>query len=155
MKRIRVDEAETSLLLDADSSARLGRIRQHGTAAELTVRKLVTRLGDRYTTKNRDLPGSPDLANRRRGWVIFVHGCFWHAHANCSRATVPKRNKKFWRAKFEANRARDARAIEALKAMGFHTLVIWECELRDEEKVTRQLRNSLHKVRRVETERTR
>ncbi|MES1174034.1 MAG: DNA mismatch endonuclease Vsr [Myxococcales bacterium] len=148
MKRRRVDEAATSLLLDADTSARLGRIRQHGTAAELIVRRLVTRLGIRYRTKNRDLPGSPDLANRRKGWAVFVHGCFWHAHAKCSRATIPKRNKPFWRAKFAANIARDARAMAGLKQLGFRTLVIWECELRDEEKVRQRLHNKLLQVRR-------
>ena len=72
-----------------DTSARMGNIRQRGTEPELAVRAMLTALGVRYRTGNRDLPGSPDLANRGRHWAIFVHGCFWHAHPGCVKATMP------------------------------------------------------------------
>jgi len=119
----------TDLVVDSNTSARLGRIRQSGTNAELAVRRLVSSLGARYRVSNRDLPGSPDLANRSKRWAIFVHGCYWHSHENCSRATVPKRNRAFWEAKFVANRARDARAILQLRAQGYRVSVVWECEI--------------------------
>jgi DNA mismatch endonuclease (patch repair protein) len=68
------------------------------------------------------------VANRRRGWAVFVHGCFWHAHAGCPRATLPKRNRQFWVDKLAANRRRDERSLRDLRQLGYRTLVVWECE---------------------------
>jgi DNA mismatch endonuclease (patch repair protein) len=120
------------LITDEATSARLGRIRQRGTLPELAVRRIVSSFGARFTTSNRDLPGSPDLANRRRGWAIFVHGCYWHSHEGCPRATIPTRNRSFWEEKFTANRARDRKTIRELRRAGFRTLVVWECETKSE-----------------------
>ena len=74
---------KAALRTDATTSARMSRIRQSGTAPEMTIRRAVATLGLRYTVDNRDLPGSPDLANRSRCWAIFVHGCYWHRHGVC------------------------------------------------------------------------
>lgn len=104
-------------------------VRQHGTSAELRVRELLTEMGLFYRCGNRDLPGSPDLANRTRAWAVFVHGCFWHRHTGCARTTTPKRNRPFWTEKFQQNRRRDARALAALRRLGFTTIVVWECEV--------------------------
>lgn len=105
------------------------------------MRGLVRRLGHFFRTRNPDLPGSPDLANRSRKWAIFVHGCFWHAHRRCStsRATPPKRNADLWAEKFARNRARDRRAVRSLRQLSFSTLVVWQCELRDESRLARRL----------------
>ena len=120
------------LILDPSTSERMGGIRQKGTAAELAVRRIATSLGLHYRISNRDLPGSPDLANRSRKWAIFVHGCFWHRHAGCSRTTTPRRNRAFWVAKFEANIARDARVQSELRDLGYRVVVLWECEVERE-----------------------
>jgi DNA mismatch endonuclease (patch repair protein) len=128
MSRVLVGPDGRPLDLDAATSVRLGKIRQKDTAPEQLVRKLVAGLGVRYTLRNRDLPGSPDLANRKRRWTIFVHGCFWHSHRGCMRATIPKRNREFWVAKFEANRRRDERAVARLRRMGLAVSVVWECD---------------------------
>jgi DNA mismatch endonuclease (patch repair protein) len=125
------------LVVDPTTSRRLARIRQRDTSAEQLVRHQVHALGGRYRINNRDLPGSPDLANRAKGWAIFVHGCFWHAHLNCGRATVPKRNRKFWLDKFAANRARDRRVKATLRRLGFRVGVIWECEAEDAVRLSR------------------
>ena len=117
------------LVFDRKTSVRMAGVRRHGTSAELRVRELLKELGHYYRCENRDLPGSPDLANRARGWAVFVHGCFWHRHAGCTRTTTPKRNRPFWVEKFEQNRRRDARAITALRRLGFTTVVVWECEV--------------------------
>lgn len=109
----------------------MGRIRQRDTEPEQVVRRTLTANGHAFRTRNRDLPGSPDVANRRCRWAVFVHGCFWHAHRGCAKATVPTRNREFWTAKFAANVARDAAAVEALEQRGFVVIVIWECETRD------------------------
>src|SRR5262249_34210676 len=136
----RTRSAKPALLVDPATSARLGRIRQKDTAAELAVRRVLHELGLRLRIRNRDLPGAPDAANRSRRWAIFVHGCFWHSHAGCRRATVPKRNRDFWLEKFIENRARDARVLRALRRRGYRTLVVWECELERAAKLGRRLR---------------
>jgi DNA mismatch endonuclease (patch repair protein) len=117
-------------------------VRQRDTRAELVVRNILwCVLGARYRTRNRDLPGSPDIANRSRRWAVFVHGCFWHHHRGCYRATIPKRNRAFWLDKFQANRARDARALRRLRRLGFRCLVVWECQIdRDPRAIAARLR---------------
>ena len=138
--------SKVALIVDTATSKRMGRIRQHGTKAELQTRAILTELGLRYRTKNRDLPGSPDVANRSGRWAVFVHGCFWHAHANCKRATVPKRNRDFWKAKLRANKSRDLLAIDSLRALGFAVVVIWECELVHPDRVKARLRSKLRRA---------
>lgn len=107
----------------------MGRVRQRGSAAELAVAALLRRLGAAYRKNVRRLPGSPDFANRKRRWAVFVNGCFWHRHTGCARATTPKANREFWLEKFAANRARDARAVRQLRRMGFRVLIVWECQV--------------------------
>jgi DNA mismatch endonuclease, patch repair protein len=116
---------------DAATSARMSRIRQTGTAPELAVRRAVATLGLRYTTNNKDLPGSPDLANRSRRWAIFVHGCYWHRHEGCYMATTPRTNTEFWLNKFSRNVERDNDAQATLRRAGYRVLTFWQCELGD------------------------
>lgn len=118
-----------TLITDPTTSRRLGLVRQRDTRPETLVRKILHSKGVRFRVRNRDLPGSPDIANRRRKWAIFVHGCFWHRHHGCAKATIPKRNRAFWLAKFDANIARDRLALSRLAEVGYTTVVIWECEL--------------------------
>lgn len=125
MKAVPTSEARSRLL---------ARVRQRGTAAELAVGVVLRRLGLSYRKNVRSLPGSPDFANRRRRWAVFVQGCFWHAHTGCRRATTPRANREFWIAKFARNRGRDAEAVRALRRMGFRVVLIWECELEDAER---------------------
>lgn len=131
--------------MDGETSKRLGRIRQHGTSAELTVRRLLHTLGHRFRVHNRDLPGSPDIANRSRKWAVFVHGCFWHRHPDCKRTTTPSRNREFWLQKFAANVARDARVQGALHEQGYRVIVVWECHLEDVKRL-KKLRRVLAKL---------
>jgi DNA mismatch endonuclease (patch repair protein) len=132
------------LVVDPATSLRLSRVRQKGTSAELLVRSLLHRLGFRFRVGGRGLPGRPDVANVSRGWAVLVHGCYWHAHEGCRRATVPKRNRAFWEAKFAANSARDRRVLEALRAMGIRPVVVWECEVEERPAaVARRLRRVL------------
>lgn len=127
------------LEVDDATSQRMANIRQHGTTPELTVRAIVRALGRRYRTMNRDLSGSPDLANRKRRWAIFVHGCFWHRHPGCRLTTTPRRNQKFWLAKFRRNIERDGAAVARLEADGYAVAVVWECETRDAHRLALRL----------------
>lgn len=132
-----------SVFTTAAVSARMGRVRQRGTSPELAVRLAVRVLGMRYRVVNRDLPGSPDIANRARRVAIFVHGCYWHRHSGCAKATTPRANRAFWLAKFARNRARDRASVRALEEMGFRVVVIWECETRDSRALVERLRSEL------------
>ncbi len=113
---------------DRKTSQRMAGIRQRDTEAELIVRSILHRAGLRFRTNARDLPGSPDIVNRKRRWAVFVHGCFWHSHPRCPRATVPKRNCEFWLDKLRRNRLRDRRRLRELLRLGYRAVVVWECE---------------------------
>ena len=127
-------------------SQRMGRVRQSGTTPELRVRQVCSSLGMRYRTRNRDLPGSPDLANRSRQWAIFVHGCYWHRHQGCSRATTPKSNREFWLAKFARNCERDRQSYSALETKGYAVLVVWECETENSFRLYKTLQRFARRV---------
>lgn len=111
-------------------SRRMASVRSRNTAPERKARSIVHALGARFRVGNRDLPGSPDLANRTKRWAVFVHGCFWHSHQQCLRATQPKTNRVYWRAKFRANRTRDVAVVTRLQELGFRVLIVWECDLK-------------------------
>jgi DNA mismatch endonuclease Vsr len=118
----------TTLKTDPETSARMKRIRQANTKPELLVRKWLAAHGLRFRVKNRDLPGSPDIANRTKRWVVFVHGCFWHGHEGCAKATVPKSNTDFWIEKIARNKRRDRAKEAQLRESGFDVHVVWQCE---------------------------
>jgi len=128
---------------DREAFLRLSRQRQEDTRPERLVRRLLAGLGHRFRLHNRDLPGSPDCANRTRRWVVFVHGCYWHHHPGCPRATVPKRNRAWWKEKFRDNRRRDARVAAALATDGYRVVTIWECECEDVVTLQKRLRHEL------------
>ncbi|MPV69064.1 very short patch repair endonuclease [Burkholderia sp. BE17] len=100
------------------------------TGPELTVRKLLHRLGYRYRLNVRGLPGTPDIVFAGRKKVIFVHGCYWHGH-NCKKGALPKSSVDYWGPKIQANRDRDARNVADLTQAGWSVLTVWQCELRD------------------------
>ena len=114
---------------DAARSALMARVRQQGTGPERAVAILLRSLGLSYRKNVRGLPGSPDFANKRKRWAVFVHGCFWHGHKGCRFATIPKRNRDFWLEKFARNRARDAGAVRELRRRGFKVSIVWGCEV--------------------------
>jgi DNA mismatch endonuclease (patch repair protein) len=118
----------TKLFTTATTSARMARVKQRSTVPERKVRRACTAIGMRYRIANAGLPGSPDLANRSRKWAIFVHGCYWHRHAACPKATFPRTNVGYWSKKFARNIARDEAAQVRLKSLGFVVLTVWECE---------------------------
>lgn len=139
--------AKHGFVTDAATSRRMGRIRQKATKPELAVRKAVRELGMSYRTSNRDLPGSPDLANRSKRWAIFVHGCYWHRHDGCNRTTTPTRNRALWVTKFQDNVARDKARIKQLGRSGFRVLVVWECDTEQHERLKQLLRKGMPDIR--------
>lgn len=111
-----------------ERSAAMAKVRAKDTTPEMTVRRAIWRLGYRYRLHPADLPGRPDIVLPRHRLIIFVHGCFWHRHERCRRATWPKSNTAFWMDKFAANVARDRRKEAALATAGWRVATIWECE---------------------------
>jgi len=129
-------------VFDAEKrSAVMRAVKSSNTAPERAVRAAVRALGyaRRYRLDGAALPGKPDLVFGPMRKAIFVHGCFWHGH-DCKRgARQPKDNAAYWRAKIARNRARDVDVVKALKAEGWKSLAIWECETRDAEKLSAKL----------------
>ncbi len=91
------------------------------------MRRLLFNRGFRFRLNRADLPGKPDIVLTKWKTVIFVNGCFWHAHQGCKKATMPETRTEFWRKKLEGNRARDLREYEELRNLGWRVLVVWQC----------------------------
>lgn len=111
----------------------MAKIRGWDTKPELALRSLLHRHGYRFTVrgpKNKSLPGRPDLVLPKYRTVIFVHGCYWHGHEHCKHFRLPSSRTEWWTAKIEGNRARDLRNENALRALGWHVVTIWECALK-------------------------
>jgi DNA mismatch endonuclease (patch repair protein) len=119
-------------------------VRSKDTKPELTVRKLVFSMGFRYRIHGSGLPSKPDLVFSRKKKAIFVHGCFWHRHLGCKKATTPASNTEYWLPKFIRTVERDKESLEALRSMGWKTLVVWECELKDMDALASKLRAFLN-----------
>lgn len=123
----------------AKRSANMAAIHSKDTGPEIEVRRILHSLGFRYRLHVRSLPGQPDLVFPSRRKVIFVHGCFWHRHAKCRYASLPKTRTEFWQRKFESNLVRDRKVKRELKRIGWEALTVWTCELKKSEKVTKRL----------------
>ena len=116
----------------ASSPAALRRMqaaRQRDTAPELAVRSELHRRGLRFYVDRQPIPSlrrRADIVFPRRRLAIYVDGCFWHG---CPvHGTWPKANAEWWRAKIEANRARDRDTDRRLEEAGWRALHAWEHE---------------------------
>jgi DNA mismatch endonuclease, patch repair protein len=125
----------TDRISKARRSANMRAVRSRNTRPEVVVRQIAFRLGYRFRLHRRDLPGKPDIAFPGRQKVIFVHGCFWHQHKGCRRATVPKSNTRFWLPKLARNTARDAEQLTAIRKRGWRALIVWECEIKNQRRL--------------------
>lgn len=105
-------------------------IRSKNTRPEMLVRRFLFSRGFRYRIHAKTLPGTPDLAIIGLHTCIFINGCFWHGHDGCSMYRLPLTHVDFWLHKIARNKKRDHENILALKAMGWHTIEIWECQLK-------------------------
>lgn len=134
-------------LTPAERSERMSRIRSQDTKPEVWVRKALHANGFRFRLHRRDLPGRPDIVLPKYNAVVFVQGCFWHAH-HCQKERIPATRSDFWKAKFETNKQRDVRNTRALRAGGWRVFTIWECELTTASKRERALTKLIGKLRR-------
>lgn len=118
-------------------------VHSRDTVPEKVVRSLLHHLGFRFRLHRKDLPGNPDIVLPKYSTVVFVHGCFWHRHAGCPRATTPATNQEYWLPKFERTVKRDRRNVAELKRQGWHVIIVWECELRDRERLAKRLNETI------------
>lgn len=117
----------------------MSRISGKDTKPEILVRSLLHRMGYRFRVHKKDLPGKPDITLSKHKKVIFVHGCFWHGHEDCPRSKRPRTNVKFWNKKIDGNIERDKKNIQSLEKLGWTTLTLWTCEIKNQEALKRKL----------------
>jgi DNA mismatch endonuclease (patch repair protein) len=136
----------TDVLTSKKRSELMSKIRSKDTQSEIIVRKFLFAHGLRYRKNDPRLPGKPDIVLPKFKTVIFVHGCFWHGHENCSLGRLPKSKVEYWRKKIENNKLRDRRVIEQLEAEGWHCLIVWHCQLRTKKAASVSLPDLLKKI---------
>lgn len=128
-------------------SEMMARIRSKDTVPEVRVRSTLHGFGLRFRKHVDNLPGKPDIANRRNKWAIFVHGCFWHSHEGCRLASKPHSNSEYWAPKLQRNIDRDRAKLLELRRLGYRVLVVWECDTRVPSRLKSKLRNFVARAR--------
>jgi len=121
----------------------MSRVKAKNTSPEMVVRRLVYGMGYRYRIHVGGLPGKPDLVFTRSRKAIYINGCFWHGHEDCRYGELPKSRVAFWEAKITRNRARDRENVSAMEAGGWRVLTVWQCELKNREKISELLHDFL------------
>ncbi|AYZ13068.1 DNA mismatch endonuclease Vsr [Chryseobacterium arthrosphaerae] len=121
-------------------SYNMSQIKGKNTKPEILVRKFLFANGFRYRLHDKKLQGKPDIVLRKYNTVIFVHGCFWHGHDGCKKFVIPKTRTDFWLNKINTNISNDNKNIEALKKDGWNVITIWECEIKNEVKMQKLLK---------------
>lgn len=124
----------------------MARIRGKDSKPELCVRCILHKLGYRFRLHNKQLPGKPDICLPKYKTVIFIHGCYWHRHDCKKGRSFPATNANFWEAKFNGNVERDKRNLSDLEHLGWKTLVIWECEIKEPLHLQKRLQSFLKQV---------
>ncbi|MDB5284394.1 MAG: vsr [Bacteroidota bacterium] len=117
------------------------KIKGKNTKPEMILRSHLFKQGYRFRLHQKNLPGKPDIVLKKFKTAIFVHGCFWHFHADCREGRIPSTNSKFWKEKLERNISKDKRDIKSLQEAGWQVLVVWECE------IEKQIDNILVKIK--------
>lgn len=113
---------------DEETRRKMRAVRQSGTSPEIAVRGALDSLEIQFLTNVAGEPGRPNIWITEHDIPIFVHGCFRHRHEGCKKTTTPKKNRKFWLAKFEKNKERDARNVRQLMDAGYAPITVWQCE---------------------------
>lgn len=132
----------------------MSRISGKDTKPEIVVRSLLHRMGYRFRLHKQSMPGRPDIILPKHKKVIFVHGCFWHGHKDCPRSKRPSTNVEFWNKKIDGNIERDKKNIKSLENLGWETLILWTCEIKNQDVLKHKLISFMdtRKLNRAENE---
>jgi DNA mismatch endonuclease (patch repair protein) len=130
-------------LTPTERSRVMSKVHGKNTTPEMRVRRTLHALGYRFRLHRKDLPGKPDIVLPKYRSCIFVHGCFWHQHSGCKRASKPSTNTDFWSRKLDRNVERGEQNCIALQDLGWNVIVIWECETKDLIDFKRKIRHLL------------
>ena len=122
-------------------------VRSKNTGPEIQVRRYLWSQGIRYRLHMSEIPGSPDIVIPKHKVAIFVHGCFWHGHENCSQGRLPKSRTAYWREKISSNKIRDVEVGDRLARLGWRRLTIWGCQLRTHKASSVALPKLLSRIR--------
>ncbi len=87
-------------------------------------------LGLRFRLNRRIGRFTPDVVLPRHRLAVFVDGCYWHGCPTHGTKEFRGPNADRWRAKINANAARDLEANAFVAALGWQVIRIWECEIR-------------------------
>lgn len=115
----------------AKRSEIMSKISGKETKPEILVRKFLFSQGFRYRKNDKRLAGKPDIVLPKYKTVVFVHGCFWHHHENCSKSALPQTNREFWENKIQGNVERDKLNQVKLKQIGWKVIVVWQCQIKN------------------------
>ena len=126
-------------------SFNMSRIRGKNTKPEELVAKYLFSQGFRYRRNVKKLPGTPDIVMKKYKTVIFINGCFLHAHEGCKYFVLSDNNKEFWKEKLFRNRERDFEKKVQLEKLGWKVITIWECQLK-KDKIDETLENLKEKI---------
>ena len=117
----------------------MSKIRCKDTKPEISVRKIIYNLGYRYRIHKKNLPGRPDIVLSKHKKIIFVNGCWWHRH-NCKLGRrTPKSRLSYWLPKLRANKERHIRNVKKLRNQGWKVLNVWECKIKDIERLKKKI----------------
>ena len=122
----------TDVLTKEQRHLNMSHIRGKDTSIEVKLRKALFARGFRFRKNVSKMIGKPDIVLPKYKTVIFIHGCFWHRHQGCRYASTPMTRRDFWEEKFNRNIQRDKHQAEELINAGWHVLVVWECELKQD-----------------------
>ena len=122
-----------------DRSRIMANIKGRNTSPEKMVKRCLRKLGVRYRSHAPHLPGTPDFILPDLETALFVNGCFWHGHRGCRRASIPRSNTNFWKKKITGNIERDKKKARQLRSLGWHVETIWQCQMKNEEKVLQKV----------------
>lgn len=125
----------------------MSKIRKTNTKPEMLVRSFLFKNGFRFRVHVKTLVGNPDIVLSKYKTIIFINGCFWHAHKDCRLNRMPKSRQEYWIPKINRNVERDRINKVELKKMGWKIITIWECKLskKNREKEFKKLLNRLQK----------
>lgn len=124
-------------------------MRSRNTFPERQLQGALDRAGVRFRTHAVELPGTPDVVLDSERIAVFVHGCHWHRHLDCSRSRLPRTNTMDWIARFQGIVMRDQAVSDRLRDIGWWVYVAWECALKaDADHIARDI-SALRLERRV------